>query len=230
VEYDGEGGEYDGGGVGYAGDEAECDGGGAHDDPGADVIWAVVLAAGASSRMGQPKALLRVPDGRTFVAAIADAARGGGCGGVVAVVGPPHGDAVRRALPPAVSAAVNPRPERGMLSSVQAGLAALPAAATAALIWPVDVPFVEAATVRRILSAAPGKIIVPMHNERGKPAGGHPLRVPRAVFGAIMSLDLDRGLKGLLTARPELVERVTVADRAVLVDVDTPEDYARVRP
>jgi CTP:molybdopterin cytidylyltransferase MocA len=194
------------------------------------VIWAVVLAAGASARMGEIKALLPAGAGRTFVGAIAEAARAGGCGGVLVVVGPPHGDAIRRALPPGASAALNPRPERGMLSSVQAGLAALPATATAALVWPVDVPWVRAETVRQILAAAPGKIIVPTHNKAGKARGGHPLRLPRAVFAQAAALDVDGGLKALLDARPELVERLPVADGYVLVDVDTPQDLAKLRP
>jgi CTP:molybdopterin cytidylyltransferase MocA len=187
------------------------------------MIWAVVLAAGASTRMGEAKALLRARDGRSFLQNIADAARTGGCGGVLVVIGPPHGDAIRRALPAGASTALNARPERGMLSSVQAGLAALPAAATAALVWPVDVPLVEAATVRAILAAAPGKLIVPMHNKRG----GHPLRVPRRLFGAVAALDPDVGLRALLDERASEVERLRVADRNVLVDVDTREEYAR---
>ncbi len=187
------------------------------------MIWALVLAAGASTRMGEPKALLRGRDGGSFVQNIADAARAGGCGGVLVVVGPPHGDAIRRALPPGASAAVNARPERGMLSSVQVGVAALPATATAALVWPVDVPLVEAATVRAILAAAPGKIIVPVHNKRG----GHPLRIPRRLFGAVAALDPEVGLRALLTQHAAEVERLGVADRHVLVDVDTREDYIR---
>jgi molybdenum cofactor cytidylyltransferase len=187
------------------------------------MIWAVVLAAGSSTRMGEPKALLRGRDGRAFVSMIADAARDGGCAGVLVVVGPPHGDAIRRALPAGVSAAVNGRPERGMLSSVQAGIGALPPTVTAALVWPVDVPMVEAATVRTILSTAPGRIIVPVHNKKG----GHPVRIPRRLFGAVAALDVAAGLKALMESHVGEVERLTVADRAVLVDVDTPEDYTR---
>jgi CTP:molybdopterin cytidylyltransferase MocA len=189
------------------------------------MIWTVVLAAGASTRMGEPKALLATGDGRRFVDAISASARAGGCSGVLVVVGPPHGEAIRRALGTGVATAWNPQPERGMLSSVQAGVAALPASVNAVLIWPVDIPFVAAATVRQLLNAAPGKIIVPTHNKRG----GHPLRIPRRWFAAVMALDPARGLKALLEAHVAEVERLAVADRAVLVDVDTPDDYARTR-
>lgn len=189
------------------------------------MIAAVVLAAGASTRMGEPKALLPARDGRRFVDAIAATARAGGCGAVVVVVGPPHGEAIRAALPPDAIAAGNPDPSRGMLSSVQAGLAALPHDATAALIWPVDIPFVAPATVRAVVAAAPDRIVVPTHDGRG----GHPLYLPRGVFADVAALDPARGLKALLTARAGDVARLPVGDPAVLVDVDTPDDYARTR-
>lgn len=186
------------------------------------MIWALVLAAGASSRMGAPKALVRAPDGRRFVDAVVETARAGGCGGVVVVLGPPHGEAIRRALPAGAAAAWNPEPARGMLSSVQAGLAALPPEAEAALVWPVDVPLVRPETVQAVVAAAPGRIVVPVHGGRG----GHPLRLPRARFAAALALASERGLKALLDAHRAEVVRLPVDDRAVLVDVDTPRDLA----
>ena len=184
---------------------------------------AVVLAAGASTRMGEPKALLRTRDGRRYVEAIADGARTGGCDAVVVVLGPPHGERIRAALP-GWTVAWTERPERGMLSSVQAGLGAIGGDAGDALIWPVDIPFVEPATVRALVMHG-GTIVVPVHNGRG----GHPLRVARAHFAEIAALDPARGLKALLEAHAAEVVRLPVADPGVLVDVDTPDDYARTR-
>ena len=190
------------------------------------MIWAVVLAAGASSRMTAalgPKALLHAPDGRTFLQRIADSARAGGAGGVVIVVGPPHADAIKRALPAGCASAYNPLPDRGMLSSVQAGVSTLPAACSAALVWPVDIPFVRPDTVRAILSAAPGKLVIPQHGKRG----GHPIRIGRARFAELTTLDPTRGLKALVEAHPDRVQRLPTNDPGVLVDIDTPEDFAR---
>ena len=188
------------------------------------MIAAVVLAAGASARMGEPKALLERPDGRRYVEAIAATGREAGCDEIVVVLGPPHGERIRAALPPAAKVAWNPDPARGMLSSVQVGIAALSHAVTAALIWPVDIPFVAAATVRTLVMHA-GTIVVPVHNNRG----GHPLFVARACFAEIAALDPARGLKALLDAHRAEVVRLPVDDPGVLVDVDTPEDYARTR-
>lgn len=188
------------------------------------MIAAVVLAAGGSTRMGRPKALLQRPDGRRYAEAIDASARAAGCAAVVVVVGPPHGEAVRALLPADTIVAWNAQPERGMLSSVQAGIAALPAAAEAALVWPVDVPFVEVATARALVMHA-GTIVVPVHNGRG----GHPLRIGRACFDEVMALDPARGLKALVDAHAGSVARLAVADGGVLVDVDTLDDYARTR-
>ena len=186
------------------------------------MIYTIILAAGAGSRIGnKPKALLIAPQGRNFVTTIAHTVREAGGGGVSAVIGPPHGDAVKKGLPPGVGAMTNPRPDRGMLSSVQTGIMALPSNAVAVLVWPVDVPTVQVATVRAILSASPGRIIVPTYNKKG----GHPVRIPRERFGEIMALDGEATLKDLIASKPELVERLAVDDKGILVDVDTQADF-----
>jgi CTP:molybdopterin cytidylyltransferase MocA len=188
------------------------------------MMYAVVLAAGASERMGgQPKALLRTSDGRSYVQRIADAAKSGGAQGVVVVIGTPHGDKIKKALPAGVAPTTNPMPERGMLSSVQVGIAALAPKATGALVWPVDTPYVKPETVRAILDAAPGKVVVPMHGGKG----GHPVRIPRTRFGELAALAPDATLKALIDARPDLVERLEVNDPGVLTDIDTPDDHER---
>jgi CTP:molybdopterin cytidylyltransferase MocA len=161
------------------------------------MIYAVILAAGASSRMeGKPKALLRDSRNVTYLSRIASTAREGGAGGIIVVVGAPHADVIKKALP---------------------------RQCTGVLIWPVDVPFVKAATVRALIEHRAGRIAVPRHQSKG----GHPVRIPRPFFADVMGLaDGDMGLKALYDARPNLVERVDVDDAAVLVDVDTPADAA----
>jgi CTP:molybdopterin cytidylyltransferase MocA len=188
-------------------------------------IMTVVLAAGASSRMGTPKALVDL-DGATFATRINNAARSGGVGGVLFVVGPPDGDRVKAKLPPGAAAVWNPDPSRGMLSSVQTAVqAAVPRGTTAILVWPVDQPSVRAETVRQILDAAPGKIIVPRH--AGK--GGHPVRIPAKFFPQLVALPVDAGLHGLLDAQRESVVYLDVDDPGVTRDFDTPEEVAQAK-
>jgi CTP:molybdopterin cytidylyltransferase MocA len=193
------------------------------------VIAAVVLAAGAAVRMGRNKALLPLPDGRRFIDAIVESARAAGVAEVVVVVAAPHDDAIRAAPPPAVVLVDNPAPERGMLSSVQCGLAALSPAALGALVWPVDTPAVRTQTVRRLLLAAPDRIVVPTAGGRG----GHPLYLPRAVWPKVAALptagDSPMTLRDFVRAHAAAVLRLELDDPGVSMDIDTPADYERAR-
>lgn len=194
-------------------------------------VAALVLAAGASTRMGTaaPKALAEVAGASMLERVLATLAAAGV--EPVVVLGPPHGERIRGALPGSPRTAWNPRPELGMLSSVQVGLRALAAGAVSgALIWPVDVPLVQTATVLQLLAAAQAdgaagspRLVVPSHADRG----GHPLWLPAALFTEALELPADSTLRCLRERHPVL--RLAVADPAVLRDLDTPEDLAAAR-
>lgn len=184
---------------------------------------ALILAAGASTRMGRPKALLAI-GGKTFVEAILGTARAGGVEALCVVLGPPHGDEIRARLPAGCQVAWNAAPERGMLSSIQAGIAALHNDICAALVWPVDQPLVAVETIRRLVDAPADAIAAPQHGARG----GHPVRIPRSYFAELLSLPVEAGLRGLLRAHAEAVLRLEVGDLGAITDVDTPEDYERM--
>jgi molybdenum cofactor cytidylyltransferase len=187
-------------------------------------VGAVILAAGQGSRLGGVAKALLEHEGQTFLARIAAA-----CAAVearvVVVVAAPHGEqvsAATRALGLAV--AVNPAPERGMASSVVVGLAALPAELDGALVWPVDIPEVTAATLGKILAVAtPSTLVSPRHGGRR----GHPLWIGARLWDRVPATVDSGGLRSL-TQVPWL--DVTVPDPQVLVDVDTPSDWARMKP
>ncbi len=189
------------------------------------MIPAIVLAAGASTRMGSPKALLEL-DGLSFLARIAMTARAAGASHVLGVIGPPDGLAIQNQLPPGVSPIWNPAPSLGMLTSIQAGIASLSARTTAALIWPVDLPLVRVETVRQILHATPGRIVIPRYGARG----GHPVRIPSWLFGALLALPAKTGLRALLQAHPREIVYRRIEDPGTVEDFDTPHDLLRAQP
>jgi molybdenum cofactor cytidylyltransferase len=189
---------------------------------------AIVLAAGASTRMGRPKALLQAGD-RTFIRAILDTLREAGIGDAVVVIR--AGD---EAVIAEVTASgfgrtvVNPRPAEGQLSSLIAGLDAIDGPAVdAALVTLVDVPWITSSTVRLLLSRAAesgAPVIRAVHQARH----GHPVIFKRRLFDALRQADPATGAKAVL--RANTIEDVEVPDPGVAEDIDTPEDYARGRP
>lgn len=186
-------------------------------------LGAVILAAGAGTRLGGvAKARCQLADGTTFLAAIAATARAAGCGPIVVVAGPPHGDDVR-ALAAALDLAVcwNPAPARGMASSIAIGFAALPTGLDAALLWPVDHPRVAAAVIAR-LAAGRGDADAAIPTFAGR--GGHPALIGRALWPALIAGDAPDGARGVLRAARTV--RLAVDDPGVIRDVDTPAALA----
>jgi len=187
----------------------------------------IVLAAGASSRMGRPKALLKIGQ-RTFVRAVLDALRDGGLTEVAVVVRPGQRDVNDEIVRAGFGRIVeNAHPERGQLSSLVAGLDAIDTPeVTAVLVTLVDIPLIAGSTVRRLVertvtSRAP--ILRAVHQGQH----GHPVVFQRAVFDELRHADPERGAKEVVRAHD--VEDVEVDDPGVSHDVDTPDDYERVR-
>jgi len=123
----------------------------------------------------------------------------------------------------------NPRFAEGMSTSLQAGLAALPAHVDGALICLGDMPLVTAATLDRLIGAfnpLEGRAIcVPTWNGKR----GNPVLWDRRFFGAMAELAGDVGAKHLIGEHADLVAEVAMSDDAVLTDIDTPEALAALR-
>jgi molybdenum cofactor cytidylyltransferase len=196
------------------------------------VLPGIILAAGDSIRMGSPKALLPSPDGRSFVSRIVDTLREAGIVELVVVTGRDH-DALVKVLnhglpdPPAI--ARNLDPSRGQLSSLWAGMDAVVGADTEGiLVTLVDVPMVAVSTVTRVVTAwqrTRAPIVRPAIGERH----GHPVIFDRAVFDALRRAPIDGGAKTVVRAHERDLLNVPVEDEGCLVDVDTPDEYQRLR-
>jgi molybdenum cofactor cytidylyltransferase len=188
------------------------------------VIAGIVLAAGFARRMGRQKLLLDLrgkPVVRWSVEAILPHV-----GDVIVVTG--QDDAGVRAaldgLP--VRFAVNPRPQAGQGSSIAAGMAALKPWTAAVLIALGDQPRVPEAVIPALLQARErtGRpIVAPVY--RG--IQGTPVLFAGEVFVELAGLAGDAGARAVIQARPERVARVEV-DAPMPLDIDTPEDYARL--
>jgi molybdenum cofactor cytidylyltransferase len=193
------------------------------------MVAAVILAAGDSTRMGTPKALLPDADGRPFVARIVRTFAAAGIDPVIIVTGSQH-DAIVQALAAdglaeAASCVRNPDPSRGQISSLWVGLeAAVRPDLDALLMTLVDVPLVRESTVRAVVetwrrSHAP--IVRPAMGDRH----GHPVLFDRAVFEALRRAPIDEGAKAVVHAYADRVVNLPVDDEGCLVDVDTRAEY-----
>ena len=192
------------------------------------VVPALILAAGASLRMGTPKALLLAPDGVPFVVRIARTFRTAGVTETVVVTGVDH-DAVAHALDgEGVRCVRNPDPSRGQLSSLLVGLDAVERPdVEACLVALVDVPMLRAETVHAVLAAwrrTRAPIVRPAIGSRH----GHPVIFDRALFAELRRAPVDVGAKAVVHAHASEVWNEPVDDEGCLTDVDTPADYQRL--
>jgi molybdenum cofactor cytidylyltransferase len=189
------------------------------------MVFAIVLAAGRSRRMGVQKLLLPV-GGKPMVAHVVDAVLAGPVDGAIVVVGQ-EGQTVADAVAGRrVRFVTNPDADGEMLGSVRCGLRALPQEIEAALIATGDQPGITSDLVIALVRAfrASGRgIVVPVHGGRR----GHPLLVAARYRAEILTRYDGTGLRGLLRAHPEDVLEVEVSARSVLEDVDCPADYER---
>ncbi len=190
-----------------------------------EVTAAVVLAAGASSRMGQPKQLL--PWGSTtLLGAVVDRLCGAQIDEVVVVLGS-QACAVRNSLrsQPVVTV-VNPNWTDGMLSSVQTGLRALKSRPAAIAIALGDQPGAPAELIDELFFTqrkTPGNIVIPRVGGRR----GHPVVFDGSYVDELLALGADATLRDVVERNRERVVYVAWADQRQLDDLDTPEDYAR---
>jgi CTP:molybdopterin cytidylyltransferase MocA len=187
------------------------------------MIAGIVLAAGRSRRMGEPKALLRFA-GATFLERAVRALAGGGCHEVWVVTGADPAVAEAAAALGARTVA-NPAADAEQIDSLRVALRALPPEAEAAAVALVDVPEVDAATVRAVLdgfrrTGAP--VVLPAHGGRH----GHPVLFARAAWAELLAPGLAEGARTVVHAHA--ADRVEVAVPALPRDVDTPDDYRRL--
>lgn len=185
-------------------------------------IGALILAAGASTRLGQPKQFLRY-QGRSLVRRIAEAAIAGGCSPVFVVVGRDREAITKELQKLPIELLPNELWERGIGTSIRTGVHAS-TECSAVIVLACDQPFVDVAAICRLISASAQtqKSIV-----ASAYAGtlGVPALFERAHFNALLSLPDTEGAKAVIAARPDDVAGVEFPQGAI--DVDTVDDLAK---
>jgi molybdenum cofactor cytidylyltransferase len=193
-------------------------------------LTGVVLAAGASTRMGRLKQLLPVGN-RCLLQWVVDAALASSLDEVVVVLGH-RAEEVRGAiaLPEdgRARAIVAPDFARGQSTSLQRGLRAADARSQALAVLLGDQPGVSGGLIDRVAEAflSAGALLArPVYPDAGG-APGHPVFLARRIWPRIEALSGDQGARGLFAARPDWLLEVPVPGDPPL-DVDTWEDYQR---
>lgn len=195
------------------------------------MISGIILAAGASSRMGRAKAALPFGQtGETVLSRIVSTLLAGGVPSVVVVAGA-HIDAVRHAMPrhePRARVIEHPGWEQGQLSSLLAGLDAIDQPQLeGALVTPVDVPLVTPFTVAAVVSAW-RRTRAPIARPADGARHGHPVIFDCSVFDELRAADPNIGAKAVFATYRDRVLNVEVKDAGAFEDIDTPADYERL--
>lgn len=194
---------------------------------GNGAVWAILLAAGGSTRFGTDNKLLAEIGGTPLVRHVAEQLTTSRTAGVVAVTGF-EGERIEQALDGLdVRLVHNPEFEEGIASSIRYGIAALPAAARGAFVCLADMPGTTPELIDALIAAfeeADGeKIVYPVRGDSGQ---ANPVLWPRRFFGELSRLTGDTGAKGLIKAHANAAFAMETGRDASFEDIDTAEDLA----
>jgi molybdenum cofactor cytidylyltransferase len=189
------------------------------------MVWAVVLAAGESKRMGEAKLLLPFGE-KTIIETVIDNIIQSKVEKVLVVLGSNREKIEQRLKNYSLKITFNPNFRSGMLSSVHAGFQALPEYAQAALVVLGDQPFISTPVINKLVDAygKTGKgIVLPVY----KGERGHPVLIDMKYRSEVENLSPDIGLRGTVYNHPEDILEVEVKSQNILKDIDYIEDYKK---
>ena len=203
--------------------------------------FASLPAAGHSRRIGRPKLLLPLADGRALIEHVLAGWRASVVDEIVVVMRRDDTSLAKQCAGPRTTIVRPDVDPPDMKASIAAGIDYLresqqPAADDAWLVAPADMPMLSAGVIDAVITAyqqqlaapntthagMPPKIVVPHHAGRR----GHPVLLPWSIAAEVAALGPDEGLKQLIAGHPLLT--IDVPDVGILPDIDTPEDYTRL--
>jgi len=187
------------------------------------MIYGLILAAGESRRMGQPKLLLPYGD-KTVIETVFTIVKESKLGRSLVVVRPEDKIIPELARSFGFEVAINPEPARGMLSSIITGLESIPEEAEAVVLVLGDQPAIRASAIDLLIVGYRLKekgLILPVF--QGK--RGHPILFDLKYRTEIKTLNPEIGLRQLMQQHPEDILEIPMNEPGLVVDLDTPEDY-----
>jgi len=185
------------------------------------------LAAGTSSRMGEPKQLLRL-GARTVLGQTLENVRGACVEQIVLVLGFAAEVIARQAEVEGVTLVINEQFPEGMGSSLRTGIATLNPGINAALVVLADQPFVRPATLNQLIDQyieSNAQIVIPIY--RG--FRGNPVLLGRSVFAEVMAVTGDVGCRAIFGSHTAGIVKVPVDDVGILFDIDSKSDFERLQ-
>ena len=188
-------------------------------------IWAIILAAGESKRMGSPKMLLHF-NGSTIIETVIRIVRNSNIDNVMVVLGAERQKLSELVIKLNVKSCYNSDYKTGMLSSVICGVRNLPADFEAILVFQGDQPMIHSESINNVIKAykLSGRgIVIPVFEKKR----GHPILIDRRYKNEIEKLDSGVGLRSLVYKYPEDILEVETADPGILRDIDTSEEYLK---
>ena len=188
-------------------------------------LWAIILAAGESKRMGFPKMLL-IFNGRTMLENVIANVFGSDIDNTLIVLGAERDTITELVNKLSVKHCYNDNYKDGMLSSVKCGFRNLPSDLEAVLVFQGDQPLITPKVINRVIeeyrSSGKGNVIPVYKKKRG-----HPILIDRKYRNEIEMLDAREGLRSLAYQFSDDVLEVETDDPGILRDFDTFEEYKK---
>ncbi|MGD8540483.1 MAG: nucleotidyltransferase family protein [Candidatus Aminicenantes bacterium] len=191
------------------------------------MIWALILAAGESKRMGRSKQLLPF-ENKTILETVIDHITQSAVDQILTVLGAQHKEIEKVIKDLPVKSVYNPNFKEGMLSSAQKGFVSIPEKAEAVLVFLGDQPRIPSSVIDQVITAYHSSekgIVVPVYDKNR----GHPVLISTKYREEVTHLDPEIGLRELIHNHPEDILEVQVDTSAIIEDIDTPDDYKNLK-
>ena len=188
-------------------------------------IWAVILAAGESKRMGSPKMLLPF-NGSTMIECVIANVTKSDADKIIVVLGAEKEALIQLTGKWHIEYCYNENYKEGMLSSVQCGFKNLPPGCKASLVFQGDQPLITYITINTVINAyisSEKGIVIPVYRDKR----GHPILIDMKYRNDIDKLSRDKGLRSLAYKFAADVFEVETDESGILRDFDTYEQYKK---